>query len=192
LVRARLVAVRQGGAPAGWSWSAGRELAALARRQGSCPAGTKQNSRSSFGGGCSTDRRKRFYFRRNCFRPQVVRKIRSRPELVTTLARERVVKGTGGGQNGPSIRAEFNGHPQTTSLLTQRAGDIYIADTWNNRAVRQDQRPDRLDPNVSREKRAAKGFFSGRRPATQDDLRGNLLPALGTKMEPKHLIWGRS
>jgi sugar lactone lactonase YvrE len=92
-----------------------------------------------------------------------VRKI-GRDGLVTTLA------GTGregtGGDNGPSIRAEFNGPHH---LAVTKSGDIYIADTWNNR-VRKINGQTGLITNVAGTGR--KGFSGDGGPATQADFGG--------------------
>jgi DNA-binding beta-propeller fold protein YncE len=92
-----------------------------------------------------------------------VRKI-GRDGLVTTLA------GTGregnGGDDGPAARAEFNG---PHSLAVTKSGDIYVADTWNNRVRKIDGRSG-LITNVAGTGR--KGFSGDGGPATQADFGG--------------------
>jgi len=92
-----------------------------------------------------------------------VRKI-GRDGLVATLA------GTGregsGGDDGPAVRAEFNG---PHNLAVTKSGDIYIADTWNNRVRKIDGRSG-LITNVAGTGR--KGFSGDGGPATQADFGG--------------------
>lgn len=92
-----------------------------------------------------------------------VRKI-GRDGLITTLA------GTGregsGGDDGPSVRAEFNG---PHNLAVARSGDIYVADTWNNRVRRIDGRSGSIT-NLAGTGR--KGFSGDGGPATQADFGG--------------------
>ncbi len=84
--------------------------------------------------------------------------------LVTTLA------GTGRegsrGDDGPAIQAEFNG---PHSLAVSRSGDIYVADTWNNRVRKIDQRSG-LITNIAGTGR--KGFSGDGGPATKADFGG--------------------
>jgi DNA-binding beta-propeller fold protein YncE len=87
-----------------------------------------------------------------------------RDGLVTTLA------GTGregsGGDGGPAGRAEFNG---PHSLAVTRDGDIYVADTWNNRVRKIDGRSGSIT-NVAGTGR--KGFSGDGGPAIQADFGG--------------------
>ena len=84
--------------------------------------------------------------------------------LVTTLA------GTGrkgsGGDDGPAARAELNG---PHSLAVTRNGDIFVADTWNNRVRKIDGRSGRIT-NVAGTGR--KGFSGDGGPATQAEFGG--------------------
>jgi DNA-binding beta-propeller fold protein YncE len=84
--------------------------------------------------------------------------------LVTTLA------GSGqkgnGGDDGPAARAELNG---PHSLVVARNGDIYVADTWNNRVRKIDARTGRIT-NVAGTGR--KGFSGDGRTATQAEFGG--------------------
>jgi DNA-binding beta-propeller fold protein YncE len=68
------------------------------------------------------------------FTGQTVRKV-DREGRITTIA------GTGekgfGGDDGPALKAKFN---SIHSLAVTPAGDIYIADTWNNRVRKIDAR----------------------------------------------------
>ena len=84
--------------------------------------------------------------------------------LVITLA------GTGqkgkGGDDGPAARAELNG---PHSLAVTRDGDIFVADTWNNRVRRIDGRSG-LITNVAGTGR--RGFSGDGGPATQAEFGG--------------------
>ena len=84
--------------------------------------------------------------------------------LVTTLA------GSGregsGGDDGPAARAELNG---PHSLEVARNGDLFIADTWNNRVRKIDGRSGRIT-NVAGTGR--KGFSGDGGPATRADFGG--------------------
>jgi sugar lactone lactonase YvrE len=84
--------------------------------------------------------------------------------LVVTLA------GTGregsGGDDGPAARAELNG---PHSLAVARNGDVFVADTWNNRVRKIDARSGRIT-NVAGTGR--KGFSGDGGPATQADFGG--------------------
>ena len=90
---------------------------------------------------------------------------RSGPDgLVTTLA------GTGrkgdGGDDGPAAQAELNG---PHSLAVTANGDIFVADTWNNRVRKIDARSGRIT-NVAGTGR--KGFSGDGGPATQAEFGG--------------------
>ncbi|MFI5260171.1 MAG: hypothetical protein ACHQ01_11300 [Candidatus Limnocylindrales bacterium] len=84
--------------------------------------------------------------------------------LVSTLA------GTGregsGGDDGPAAGAELNG---PHSLAVARNGDVFVADTWNNRVREIDARSGRIT-NVAGTGR--KGFSGDGGPATQADFGG--------------------
>ena len=84
--------------------------------------------------------------------------------LVTTVA------GTGhegsGGDDGPAAKAELNG---PHSLAVTRDGDIFVADTWNNRVRKIDARSGRIT-NVAGTGR--KGFSGDGGPAIQADFGG--------------------
>jgi sugar lactone lactonase YvrE len=84
--------------------------------------------------------------------------------LVTTLA------GTGrkgnGGDDGPATCAELNG---PHSLAVARNGDIFVADTWNNRVRKIDARSGRIT-NVAGTGHT--GFSGDGGPATQADFGG--------------------
>jgi len=84
--------------------------------------------------------------------------------LVTTLA------GTGreghGGDDGPAARAELN---RPHSLAATRNGDIFIADTWNNRVRKFDARSARIT-NVAGT--GHKGFSGDGGPAVLADFGG--------------------
>jgi DNA-binding beta-propeller fold protein YncE len=92
-----------------------------------------------------------------------VRKI-GRDGLVTTLA------GTGregnGGDAGLAIRAEFNG-PHSLAVTT--SGDIYVADTWNNRVRKIDGRTGVITVVAGT---GRKGFSGDGGPATEADFGG--------------------
>ena len=84
--------------------------------------------------------------------------------LVTTLA------GTGqagnGGDQGPAARAQVNG-PHSLAVATN--GDIYIADTWNNRVRKIDARSGQIQ-NVAGTGR--KGFSGDGGPAARAEFGG--------------------
>jgi sugar lactone lactonase YvrE len=84
--------------------------------------------------------------------------------LVTTVA------GSGregsGGDDGPAALAEFNG---PHSLAVTKSGDIFVADTWNNRVRKIDARSGRIT-NLAGTGR--KGFSGDGGPATQADFGG--------------------
>jgi sugar lactone lactonase YvrE len=94
---------------------------------------------------------------------QRVRKVGT-DHLLTTVA------GTGrkgdSGDGGPAAKAEFNG---MHSLAVARNGDIYLADTWNNRVRKIDVRSG-LISNVAGTGR--KGFSGDGGPATEADFGG--------------------
>ena len=91
--------------------------------------------------------------------------------LVTTLA------GTGRegsrGDDGPAIQAEFNG---PHSLAVSRSGDIYVADTWNNRVRKIDQRSG-LITNIAGT--GAQRFFRRRRTGDKSGFRRDILSFAG-------------
>jgi sugar lactone lactonase YvrE len=84
--------------------------------------------------------------------------------LVTTLA------GTGrkgsGGDDGLAIGAEFNG---PHSLAVASNGDIFVADTWNNRAQKIDARSGQITPIAGT---GHIGFSGDGGPATQAEFGG--------------------
>ena len=83
--------------------------------------------------------------------------------IVTTIA------GTGrkgDGGDGPAAKAELNG---PHSLAVAKNGDIYVADTWNNRVRKIDARSGRIS-NVAGTGR--KGFSGDGGPATRADFGG--------------------
>ena len=88
--------------------------------------------------------------------------------LVTTLA------GTdhkgNGGDDGPAARAELNG---PHSLAVTGNGDIFIADTWNNRVRKIDGRSGRITNFAGT---GRKGFAGDGGPADKGGIRRDLLP----------------
>ena len=84
--------------------------------------------------------------------------------LVTTIA------GTGrkgdAGDGGPVAKAEFNG---MHSLVVARNGDIYLADTWNNRVRKIDARSGQISTVAGT---GHKGFSGDGGPATRADFGG--------------------
>jgi DNA-binding beta-propeller fold protein YncE len=84
--------------------------------------------------------------------------------LVTTIA------GTGrkgdGGDNGPAARAELNG---PHSLAVARSGDVYVADTWNNRVRKIDARTGRITTIAGT---GQKGFSGDGGPAARAEFGG--------------------
>ena len=92
-----------------------------------------------------------------------LRKI-GRDGLVTTLA------GTGregnGGDQGPAAQAELNG---PHSLAVAKNGDIFVADTWNNRVRKIDARTGLITNFAGT---GQKGFSGDGGPATQADFGG--------------------
>jgi hypothetical protein len=84
--------------------------------------------------------------------------------LLTTVA------GTGrkgdSGDGGPAAKAEFNG---MHSLAVARNGDIYLADTWNNRVRKIDARSGLITPVAGT---GRKGFSGDGGPATQAEFGG--------------------
>lgn len=84
--------------------------------------------------------------------------------LVTTLAGSGQ-KGTGG-DDGPAARAELNG---PHSLVVTRNGDIYVADTWNNRVRKIDAHTGRIT-NLAGTGR--QGFSGDGGPAIQAEFGG--------------------
>jgi sugar lactone lactonase YvrE len=84
--------------------------------------------------------------------------------LVTTMAGTGR-KGSGGG-DGPAAKAELNG---PHSLAVTRNGDIFVADTWNNRVRKIDARSGQIT-NVAGTGR--KGFSGDGGLATQADFGG--------------------
>ena len=84
--------------------------------------------------------------------------------LVTTLAGSG--KKGNGGDDGPAARAELNG---PHSLEVARNGDIYVADTWNNRVRKIDARTGRIT-NVAGT--GHQGFSGDGGPATQAEFGG--------------------
>jgi sugar lactone lactonase YvrE len=84
--------------------------------------------------------------------------------LVTTLA------GSGqkgnGGDGGPAARAELNGPHH---LVVSRNGDIYVADTWNNRVRKIDARTARI---INVAGTGHNGFSGDGGPATQAEFGG--------------------
>ena len=84
--------------------------------------------------------------------------------LVTTIA------GTGrkgdGGDDGPAAKAELNG---PHSLAVTRNGDVFVADTWNNRVRKIDARSGRIATIVGT---GRKGFSGDGGPAAQAEFGG--------------------
>ena len=84
--------------------------------------------------------------------------------LVTTIA------GTGqkgsGGDGGPAASAEFNG---PHSLAVTKEGDIFVADTWNNRVRKIDARSGRITSVAGT---GRKGFSGDGGPADRADFGG--------------------
>ena len=71
-----------------------------------------------------------------------------------------------GGDDGPAAQAELNG---PHSLAVAENGDVFVADTWNNRVRKIDARTGRIT-NVAGTGR--KGFSGDGGPATQADFGG--------------------
>ena len=96
-----------------------------------------------------------------------VRKI-GRDGLVTTVA------GTGregsGGDGGPAAKAELNG---PHSLAVAKNGDIFVADTWNNRVRKIDARTGVITNFAGT---GRKGFSGDGGPAAGGGVRRDLLP----------------
>ncbi len=92
-----------------------------------------------------------------------VRRI-GRDGLVTTIA------GTGrsgsGGDDGPAAAAELNG---PHSLVVSEVGDVFVADTWNNRVRRIDGRSGRI---VNFAGTGRKGFAGDGGPAVSAEFGG--------------------
>jgi sugar lactone lactonase YvrE len=99
--------------------------------------------------------------------------------LVTTLA------GSGqkgnGGDDGPAARAELNG---PHSLVVARSGDIYVADTWNNRVRKIDAHTGRIT-NVAGTGR--QGFSGDGGPATRAEFGGIYCLALDEDAQALYL-----
>src|SRR4051794_1532976 len=98
--------------------------------------------------------------------------------LVRTLA------GTGrkgeGGDGGPATEAEFNG---MHSLAVAGNGDIYLADTWNNRVRKIDARSGKIATVAGTGK---KGFAGDGGPAAQAEFGGIYCIALD---EPANALY---
>ena len=86
----------------------------------------------------------------------------------------RTIAGNGkkgdGGDGGPAAKAQFNG---MHSLAVAKNGDIYIADTWNNRVRKIDARNGRITAIAGTGK---KGFSGDGGPADKARFRRHLLP----------------
>ncbi len=99
--------------------------------------------------------------------------------LVTTLA------GTGrqgsAGDDGPAAAAELNG---PHSLAVASNGDVFVADTWNNRVRKIDARTGRIT-NVAGTGR--KGFSGDNGPAAQAEFGGIYCLALDEAAQTLHL-----
>lgn len=108
---------------------------------------------------------------------QRVRKIDPSGRVVT-------IAGTGrkgdGGDDGPALKAEFNG---MHSLAVARNGDIYVADTWNNRVRKIDARSGTITNIAGTGK---KGFSGDGGPAVAADFGGIFCIALD---EPAHALY---
>lgn len=92
-----------------------------------------------------------------------------------------VFAGTGekgsGGDGGPALRAQFNG---IHNLAVARNGDIYLADTWNNRIRRIDQRTGVLSTVAGT---GTKGFSGDGGPAERAEFGGIYCVSLDPKQE---------
>ena len=92
-----------------------------------------------------------------------------------------VIAGTGekgsGGDGGPALRAQFNG---VHNLAVARNGDIYLADTWNNRIRKIDSRTGIISAIAGT---GSKGFSGDRGPAIQANFGGIYCVSLDTKGE---------
>jgi sugar lactone lactonase YvrE len=99
--------------------------------------------------------------------------------IVTTIA------GTGrkgdGGDGGPATKAELNG---PHSLAVTKDGDVYVADTWNNRVRKIDGRSGVIT-NIAGTGR--KAFSGDGGPATQADFGGIYCIALDETAHTLHL-----
>ncbi len=105
---------------------------------------------------------------------QRVRKIDTKG-ILTTIA------GTGqkgdGGDGGPALKAEFNG---MHNLAVAPNGDIYLADTWNNRVRKIDAKTGDITTVAGTGK---KGFSGDGGPATQAEFGGIYCVSLDPKGE---------
>jgi DNA-binding beta-propeller fold protein YncE len=97
-------------------------------------------------------------------------RIELRDGILTTIA------GTGhkgsGGDGGPALKAEFNG---MHSLAVAPGGDIYLADTWNNRVRKIDSKTGLISTIAGT---GDKGFSGDGGPATQARFGGIYCVAL--------------
>lgn len=107
-----------------------------------------------------------------------VRRI-DRRGLLTTVA------GTGakgdGGDGGPALKAQFNG---LHSLVVAPSGDVYLADTWNNRVRKLDLRSGKVSTIAGT---GAKGFSGDGGPATAARFAAVHCVALDPKGEKLYL-----
>jgi DNA-binding beta-propeller fold protein YncE/lysophospholipase L1-like esterase len=81
------------------------------------------------------------------------------------------------GDGGPALRAEFNG---MHSLAVSPSGDIFVADTWNNRVRKIDVRSGTITPLAGTGK---KGYAGDGGPATRAEFGGIYCVALNPKRE---------
>jgi DNA-binding beta-propeller fold protein YncE len=84
------------------------------------------------------------------------------------------------GDSGPATEAEFNG---MHSLAVTKDGDVYIADTWNNRVRKIDGRTGRIATTAGT---GHKGFSGDGGPATKADFGGVYCLALD---EPGQMLY---
>jgi DNA-binding beta-propeller fold protein YncE len=87
------------------------------------------------------------------------------PQGVLTVAAGTGQKGSGG-DGGPATRAEFNG---MHSLAVTPDGDVYVADTWNNRVRKIDARTGTITTVIGT---GAKGFGGDGGPAVKAQFGG--------------------
>jgi DNA-binding beta-propeller fold protein YncE len=96
-----------------------------------------------------------------------------------------VLAGTGrkgdGGDDGPPLRAEFNG---MHSLAVTAGGDVYLADTWNNRVRRLDHKTGLVTAFAGT---GEKGFGGDDGPAAKARFGGVYCVALDPKGEQLYL-----
>jgi sugar lactone lactonase YvrE len=97
----------------------------------------------------------------------------------------RTLAGTGrkgdGGDDGPAAKAEFNG---MHSLAVAASGDIFVADTWNNRIRKIDARTGRISAFAGT---GRKGFAGDGGPALQAEFGGIYCIALDERSGSMYL-----